>query len=166
MLIEKNYKIIDNFIPKEDFKLLQDIVFSNEIPWYFNKNCSYENKDEPYFYFTHILFENKKPNSEFYNVFNEKLISKLNPKGLARVKLNCYPRTKELENHLPHKDFDYPNNVLLYSLNTCNGYTKLEDGSMIESIENRALFFNGQNLHNSTSCTNEKCRFNININYI
>tara|TARA_R100000664_G_C2694862_1_gene97501 strand:- start:183 stop:683 length:501 start_codon:yes stop_codon:yes gene_type:complete len=166
MSINKNYKIIDNYLPEQDFKILQDIIFDNKLPWYFNKNVTYGDIEEPYFYFSHILFENKKPNSEFYEVFSEKLITKLNPKGLARVKLNCYPRTKELENHISHKDFDYPNKVLLFSLNTCDGYTKLEGGEMIKSVENRALFFDGQTLHNSTSCTNQKCRFNININYI
>ena len=165
MLIE-NYKVIDDYLPKDDLRILQDIVFSNKLPWYFNKNCSYEDQEEPYFYFSHILFENKKPNSEYYEVFREKLLNKLDVQGLARAKLNCYPRTKELENHTKHKDFDYPNKVLLFSLNTCDGYTKLENGEMIKSIENRALFFDGQTLHNSTSCTNQKCRFNININYI
>lgn len=165
MSIEK-FKVIDNYLPKDDFRILQEIVFSNKLPWYFHENCTYKDQKDNYFYFSHILFENKKPSSQYFEVFWEKLINKLNPQGLARAKLNCYPRTKELENHISHKDFDYPNKVLLFSLNSCDGYTRLEEGEMVKSVENRALFFNGQTLHNSTSCTNQKCRFNININYI
>ena len=36
----------------------------------------------------------------------------------------------------------------------------------IENIENRLLLFDSSLEHHSTSCTNVKCRLNININYI
>jgi hypothetical protein len=36
----------------------------------------------------------------------------------------------------------------------------------VESIENRALIFDGNKKHFSTSCTNDKARFNIAINYL
>ena len=54
---------------------------------------------------------------------------------------------------------------LYFILNTCNGYTKLEDGTKVFSVENRALFFDSYTPHCSTSCTDKLYRSNININY-
>ena len=86
-------------------------------------------------------------------------------KALNRMKLNLYPRTDKIEVHEPHIDYDYDHKGCLFSFNTCDGYTKLEDGTKIQSVENRALLFNPSTLHSSTSTTNAKARINININY-
>ena len=42
----------------------------------------------------------------------------------------------------------------------------LEDGKEVKSIANRALFFDSMKPHSSTSCSDKKARFNININYL
>ena len=54
----------------------------------------------------------------------------------------------------------------MFYFNTCDGYTKLNDGTKVESVANRALFFDPSIPHQSTNCTNAKARFNININYL
>ena len=95
----------------------------------------------------------------------EPLLRKVEPKALKRIKANLYPRTKELLYHGVHTDFDYDHKAMIYYLNTNNGYTILKDGVKIKSIQNRALFFNPQEEHQSTTCTDLKCRMNININY-
>ena len=59
----------------------------------------------------------------------------------------------------PHKGF-------LFYVNTNNGFTILEDGTKVESIANRALFFDSSKSHKSTTCTDEDIRVNININYV
>jgi hypothetical protein len=41
----------------------------------------------------------------------------------------------------------------------------LKDGTKIDSVENRILFFNPSEEHDSENCTDEKTRINININY-
>ena len=51
-------------------------------------------------------------------------------------------------------------------MNTCNGFTILDDGTKIDSIENRALLFDPSKLHHSTTCTDEKVRINIILNYL
>ena len=42
----------------------------------------------------------------------------------------------------------------------------LEDGTEIESRANRVLLFDPSKPHHSTSCTSDKRRVNININYL
>jgi hypothetical protein len=59
---------------------------------------------------------------------------------------------------------DEENEPRSLSLNDCNGYTVIGD-KKIESKANRALFFDPSVEHNSTNCTDEKARFNINFNY-
>jgi len=50
-------------------------------------------------------------------------------------------------------------------MNTNNGYTKFEDGTKIESVANRMVFFSSNMKHTGTSCTDEKIRVVINFNY-
>tara|TARA_R100001460_G_scaffold39403_1_gene74200 strand:- start:241 stop:726 length:486 start_codon:yes stop_codon:yes gene_type:complete len=159
--------VLDDFLPQKDFIELKKIVMSDFCPWFFTESCTLQkSKNDPDFYFSHIIYIKNQPCSDFFNIFNEKLIKKLNPFSLVRIKLNCYPRTSVLTNHLPHVDFDRPHKNFILSFNTCDGFTRMEDGTKIESIENRAIFFDGGIKHNSTTCTDQKARFNININYL
>ena len=32
------YKVIDNLMDKDDFKNLQSLIMSADVPWYFNKD--------------------------------------------------------------------------------------------------------------------------------
>ena len=89
----------------------------------------------------------------------------LNMKSLIRAKLNLYMRTDKIEEHHPHTDFPFEHKGCVFSFNTCDGYTILNDGTKIESIENRALLFDSSKSHSSTSTTNAKGRFNVNFNY-
>ena len=43
--------------------------------------------------------------------------------------------------------------------------SKKRSSSKKSSKENRILFFEGHKKHSSSTCTNAKARFNININY-
>ena len=82
------------------------------------------------------------------------------------MKVNLYPRTETLQVHEWHTDYDYSHKGILLYFNNNDGYTELFDGTKIESIENRAMFFNPGEDHRSTNCTNQKARFNLNCNYL
>jgi|TARA_R100001129_G_scaffold171554_1_gene141767 hypothetical protein len=158
-------KIIDNFLPQEDFKTLQKIVMGNDIQWYYNYQTNKGSKSLNDFYFCHTLF-NCNQISDFYKIFAEKLISKMDLFALRRAKLNCYPWSENLIKHKLHFDYPVKHKALILYFNTCDGFTMFEDNTKIESIENRALLFDGSIKHRSTNCTNDKARFNININYL
>ena len=56
--MEKNYKIIENFLPKDKFIELQNLLFSNEFPYFYNKTLNAEHKKgDNSSYFTHTLCE-------------------------------------------------------------------------------------------------------------
>ena len=161
------HKIIDNFLEKEKFDSLTNIVFSEYFPYYFQENINdlYINADKDnHFYLTHILYNHNKNNSSSFDNFYF-LLDKINAKSLIRMKINCYPKTHKLEIHKSHLDYDFKHKGCILYFNDCDGYTILKDGTKIESIANRALFFDPSLVHSSTSCTDKKARFNININY-
>ena len=94
------------------------------------------------------------------------LLKKLEANHLLRIKANLYPSSETLQEHIMHVDFDYSHCTALFSLNTCDGYTKLKDGTKINSVANRVLLHDPSTEHCSTTTTNVSARFNININYI
>ncbi len=163
----KDYKIIDNFLPTETFKELQQGVMSNSFPYYYQSevNSSHE-YDDMESYFTHKLFDlhsNDVASVPFSNF--RFLLEILEVKSLIRMKVNLYPRTETLVEHKAHREYDFKHKACILYINTCDGSTILHDGTKVASIENRVLLFDGNQPHQSTSCTNKKARFNINMNY-
>jgi hypothetical protein len=158
------YKIIDNFLNKEEFEKIKDIVTGVSFPWFYQKqiNPGHAPTDKTC-YFTHMAF-NQSSNSFFFehcSVFTKKL----KVKSYLRIKLNCFPSTEKIRINELHQDFEFKHKAALYYINTNDGFTLLSNNIKIESIENRMLLFEAHKLHSSTTCTNQKARFNININY-
>ena len=174
------YEVMDNFLDEEYFDSLVTIVTKAEstehgfLPWYFENNIAFPENDKNWksrergdnlFYMTHTFYGGNTPMSQFY----EKLIpllGKLEIRCILRVKANLYPNTEILHEHPMHRDFSFSHSGAILSLNTCDGYTKLKDGTKIDSIANRVLLFDPSEEHCSTTTTNNFVRFNININYI
>ncbi len=160
------YKIVDNFLDKENFSKLQEFVLSPNLDWYFNSTVNTLQKKDNTSYFTHHLYtrQHTYTHSNYYNNFKV-IEEKLNVKAMIRMKINCYPHTAELITHAPHRDYDFEHKGCILSFNTCNGGTVMEDGTFVQSIANRALLFDPSEPHCSTTCTDNKARINININY-
>ena len=76
-----------------------------------------------------------------------------------------YPNTETLHEHGTHIDLPFSHKAGILSINTCDGYTKLEDGTKIDSVANRMLLFDASTLHCSSTTTDQPVRVNININY-
>ena len=84
---------------------------------------------------------------------------------LLHVKANINIRAPENLEHGFHRDHPWNGKTSVFYLNDNDGYTKFQNGQVVESKANRAVIFDAQKPHNSTSTTNAKARFNININY-
>ena len=166
------YEVIDNFLDKEYFDKLA-ILFTNReeegnvlVPWYFVPSVSQHKVVEgKLFYLVHALYENNMPTSQYFDELIP-LLAKLGARCLLRIKANLYPNTEILHEHLMHTDLEFFHSGAILSLNTCDGYTKLKDGTKIDSVANRMLLFDPSKEHCSTTTTNDFARFNININYI
>ena len=165
------HKIIENFLSEDYFKEIQEaVVWNLDFPWFIqnnvvsDKDCS--GYDESHWYAMHLAYSKACPRGKTYDLLVPfiNLIPDLH--ALIRVKYNFYAQTPEIIDHAKHIDYDFENKGAILYLNTCNGYTRLHDGTKIENIENRLLLFDPQKLHNSSTTTNSKGRFNININYL
>ena len=168
-------EIIDNFMPKKVFEEFQSLI--KEIPWYtsvvLNENATCDLIDN--FMLTHNFYAQYKPQSQFFSSHIAPLLSHMQVRSLIRVRANLTARTEKIIKHGFHIDYEAvvdgevqeTHNCftsILY-LNTNDGYTEFENGTKIESIENRLLLFDSSKKHNSTSCTDAKVRVNINFNY-
>ena len=170
-----DYKVIDDFLPKDIFDELQSFMIPTaenfksgmeQMHWAFTpgvSEISFENWRM--FYFTHLVYNNAIMSPFYNNEFMVKILTLLGVKALKRIKTNMYPYSEKLIEHGMHIDYPWPHKGALFSINTCDGYTKLEDGTKIDSVANRMLLFDSSKLHCSTNCTNQSARVNINFNY-
>ena len=158
--------IIDNFFDKKYFQELQSYFLDQptRVPWFFVPTMNRDHvEDNTMSYFEHLVYQDRV-NSDFFNIL-EPIVEHFQMKELLRIKCNCYPATQELVTHPAHKDYEFSHKGAIISINTCDGYTLLSDGTRVPSVANRVLFFNPSEMHSSTNCTNAKARFNINVNY-
>lgn len=160
-----NYKVIDTFLTDSEFTHIQQTIFAGTFPWYTStEGVGYEN-DVSDKHFSHLLYNDGAPNSDFYTLLTP-ILAKLKVKAMLRARANMFLKTPDLIQHAKHVDFEFKHKGCIVYLNTNNGFTGLEDGTRIDSIANRALFFNPGALHSSTNCTDQLFRANIVINYL
>ena len=163
------HSVIDNFLDEDIFDGLVNLITDKEktgntiMPWFFQ--AGFRGTVETSGYFYHSFYNDQVPQTPLFNELLP-LIQKIELKSLLRVKANLYPNTHKLHEHPMHTDYYFSHSSAILSLNTCDGYTKLEDGTKIDSVANRMLFFDGSKQHSGTTTTNDQARINININYI
>jgi hypothetical protein len=167
-----DYKVINNFLPKEEFENLKNlIVYGSNFPLYISDKVTFAEESEYdwRWYANHMIYTNNVPYSDhfksIYDIFIPKFSQIVGVKSLLRIKVNLYPHTNIVRENEKHADYEFPHHAALFSLNTCDGFTRMNDGTKIDSIENRIVFFDGSLLHNSTTTTN-KARYNINFNWL
>ena len=157
-------EIVDNFLSKNTFKKIKDMVM-NELPYYYKKDNAYVGANDLY-HFVHYLYDDNQISSGYFNAIARPILSKMNVFSLKRIKINCYPSTNKIYKHAFHVDWKQPHDGMLFYINTNDGLTIFKDGTEVKSIANRALFFDSSKEHRSTTCTNQNIRVNINFNYI
>ena len=169
-------KIIDNFLTDNDFNLLvSNTVGRNDgHQVQFRVVSNVENfgaiEENWSWYMINMLYSTDTPQNEIcgkiYEMFVPKFKKLANFKTMIRIKINAYPYTNVVKEHKEHIDFNYEHIGAVFSLNTCDGYTKFSDGTKVESVANRIVFFDASKYHQSTTTSNAKLRYNINFNFL
>lgn len=170
------YKIIDNLLPESLAENIKRNLISHEFgqtfPWYYlDSVVSEKNKENDNLYnyqFTHLFYLNGAQTSPHLTLL-QPIIDYLNPEAIIKIKSNLNPRTNVRHTFEYHVDFERKSSdrkTAIYYVNTNDGVTILEDGTEIESVANRLLIFNQNTRHTGTTCTNQKIRCLINLNYI
>jgi len=159
-----NYDLKDDLISE---KWLEDIKFnltSNIFAWYIQPNVSPGTNDLYNFYLAHTFYENNKVNSDHFFRINP-ILDSIKMSKLIRLKANLYAKTDTIIEHAKHIDYETEGKTAIFYVNENNGFTNLNDEIKIESKKNRLLTFDNEILHNSSTCTNDKYRLTIVINY-
>ena len=159
------YNIVDNFLGVEEFNFIKSKMLGNHFPWFYNDMKTDYLESQYNFQFTHLFYDNIKPNSNMFDLLTP-LIQKIKPSALIRIKANLVPVTDYIIAYDYHVDYDNIKcKTAIFYLNTNNGSTIFKNGTKINSLENRFMCFDSDLLHTGTSCTDEKIRCVININY-
>ena len=168
-------KIIDNFLAPQEFTDLQkNIIFNPNLKLEAIRNVDQNplkkmQRDHWSWYLIHMVYFEDSPQSEIFGPLYQTFIHRFKTlnvfKSLIRMKINAYPYTEEVHEHNNHIDYSFKHNAAIFSLNTCDGYTKLKNGRKIESVANRLLLFDASKEHCSTTTSNTELRYNINFNF-
>ena len=163
----KNIEVKDNYLPLQKLQDLENFVLSNKFPYYYNINIAGENEKETDTYmFNHRLMFNNKEISNVGKKITDIVMNGIDYSNILRSKINLYVKSDNIKLHKFHKDNEDNNTkIALFCINTNNGYTEFEDGTIIKSVRNRLVLFSCRLKHRSTTTTDTRHRLNININY-
>ena len=163
--------VTETFIHPDDFQKLQELMLGEDLPWYYMDNIDYLD-DENKFQFTHLFYDLEKGDKELTDrsrVFSF-IFDELKAKKLYRIKANLVPRTSEIEvgrfhTDIPHEKLEGEWTTGILYMNTNNGYTEFENGTIVKTEANRFVCFPATMKHRGTSCTDKKARVVINFNF-
>ena len=186
-------ELIDNFLEKDEFHKLESVFFSHhedrpylkeyqkehdeniQIPWYYRNSTSYSPSEDDNsvnnYQFVHIFYADHTIASPFFDHLKY-LMDKIGFRSLLRCKANLQMRSEVHHERKLHRDRPNgckpdkdPYRIGIYYLNTNNGYTLMEDSTKIESVANRLAVFSPKLWHASATCTDEKRRIILNMNW-
>ena len=164
-------KLIENFLSENYFKEIQDLLMSSNFPFYRQEHVGTKEDVTLGSLLTHMLtvkYE-KVSDPKLYHMIMQPIINRLGKEHriirVIRSKVNLYPYQNEHMKSAFHIDQIAEHKVLLLSINTNNGYTEFENGTVFNAVENNAIIFDGDLPHRSVSQTDNSAKINININY-
>ena len=174
-----NIKIFDNFLTQRENNKIFDEMMSMQFSWGYSPAKVYDSKN--HFRFTdlrnqqlvHMFYSRDGKMSSHIKMVNP-IMKKLEALAVHRIKANLelYNGDTAFKSDF-HVDWKNPYTkkgcknmtVGIYYVNVNNGYTEFEDGTKVESVENRFVSFAGDLIHRGVSQTDTKERVVINFNY-
>lgn len=175
-------KVDDNYLDLQSFLIIRDLCFYTEksqfkdpLPWYWSAvllEGTYDGDLDNNFQFCHKFYNNDYPQSPHIKYIEDLMDEMMKTNGarsFVRIKANLNPRSAKIIRHGFHIDVpkEWADDVTtsIYYVNSNNGYTEFEDGTKIESVENRLVSFPAKMRHSGTTCTDKQARVVINFNY-
>ena len=174
-----NIKIFDDFLTQEENKKIFDEMMSMTFPWGYSRAKVYDRPNHPSIselrnqQLCHMFFTRHGVISSQIKMVNP-IMMKLEALAVHRIKANLelYNGDTAFKSDY-HVDWKNPYTkkgcknmtIGIYYVNGNNGYTEFEDGTKVESVENRFVSFAGDLIHRGVSQTDTKERVVINFNY-
>ena len=181
-------EIRDDFLPTNVFeKLKKDIVYNESFPWFLNKvldistegsyigrtNCPDEDNRQ-FCYLFYKTDQDKLSTRPHMGRELEKVIPLIQHYEfshdqkyyLLHVKANINVRAPENLEHGFHRDHPWNGKTSVFYLNDNDGYTKFQNGQVVESKANRAVIFDSPELHTGSTPTDVYGRYVVNLNWV
>ena len=150
-------KIQDNYLDSENFNKLREVIMGDNFPWYYSDGVVHIGDGR------YQLINSFQTGDSLSIV--APLLYAMGVTKISRIKANWQSKTDNIIENPFHTYGDVVCNTSIFYMNTCDGYTKFEDGTIVNSVENRFLTFPSQTKHCGTTCTNASRRIVINFNY-
>ena len=161
-----DYKIIENFLDKEEFLNIQQqlMVPEFDFPWYFRHHMNREDNH----YFRHVFYGDHMSMSRGFDSIVRPILKKLNCIAPITVKANLTIAQEKAFQSEFHIDKHFECKTAIFYVNTNNGYTLIDEEEKIKvpCEANKILIFNSNIKHAMVSQTDEPRRIVININYL
>ena len=159
-----DYKIIENVLEENEVKNIEDILFSNEFPWYYSKYVITDVLNPMFF---HIFMKENNITSPYFFKIILPIINKFKKEIniIYRARANCITNPHKKIKLGQHNDHPFDHKVLLFYVNTNNGVTNVNNKVNIPSIRNNVALINGNVPHEIITQTDTDIRLTINITY-
>ena len=156
-------KIIDNFLPEEEFKSIQSLMTSFQFNWFYQEGRTTE--DDGKYLMVHMFYQPEVgSNSEHLPMWTN-FMNKLEAKECIRIKANLTLKTPTIETAPFHIDYLDGKTAVFY-INTNDGYTEFESGVRVSSVANRVCIFDSNLNHRGVTHTEgDQQRIVVNFNY-
>jgi hypothetical protein len=163
MTNKKEYKIINNFLKTEDFLKIKNFLFSQLCPWYFKDSMTHK---DSYFFF-HCFYNHFAPQSSVFEELIQPIVKLLHCNSIIEIRANLMLKKEKQYSSNFHIDRGFSCKTAILYLNTCNGYTLLDNKEKlkIKCEENKILIFDSHVRHAAVSQTDTEKRIVINFNY-
>jgi len=162
------YKVVDNFLSKENFDNLCSIVSRTDFPFFPVGQAvhGHEHTQKSNFFFYHNLFAHSNPSS-FFEPFRV-ILKRLKVISLVNMRINLTIYREGTPTFPVHNDLDFYGNTGILYLNSTDGPTVLlleNEKKVIESRANRFLTFKSNIKHYSINHSDPVFRYLVNMNY-
>jgi hypothetical protein len=162
--MKNKIKEIKNFLSKEDFTKLYNLVTDLDFPWRIRNRMT---QNDTNCYFTYCFYNDFQHTSDYYFNYIMPILKKLNCKAPIQIRSNMVIN-KLFEKSGWHTDYPYNSTTAILYLNTCNGGTELKINNEIKFInaeENKIVIFPSNTEHRACTSTDSNKRYIINFNY-
>ena len=203
-MINGGFQIFDNFLDQDDFDELSNAVLGEKFPWFYKECASADPRlNIPHnsnlaietWGLDHSIYEKETSAKSFAFALFEEFFKKLensfgfNFDRLIRARLSAkFPKAGFTSDNynLPHIDYFYPHETLIYYFNDTDGDTRIFDQFRTYPAEgnfkdwwptefttqarvtpkaNRLLWINGLQYHTASNPINGDKRVILNINF-
>ena len=119
-------KVVDNFLPKDEFDMISEHIESSSFPWYWNNHSVAKDGITQFF---HAFMNREGINSDYFNLLTStSIFPRLGAKGLVKCKANLNYPTIQNQTGVFHTDFNDDQNAIgyevFYRIYGLNFYTK------------------------------------------